>query len=86
MVGRKTRVTRLAKRIGRFARGEDGHTAVQYAVLLALLVAVSLAAVAAVGSSARETFLDIANYWQLGFIKVEDAPESVKKPQRPPSD
>jgi pilus assembly protein Flp/PilA len=39
-----------------FLRKEDGPTAVEYAVMLALIVVVCIAAITALGSSTRNTF------------------------------
>ncbi len=40
---------------------EDGPTAVEYAVMLALIVVVCLTAIAAVGSNASTTFTNVSN-------------------------
>jgi len=42
--------------VRRFLKSEDGPTAVEYAVMLALIVVVCLAAVRAVGSNANAKF------------------------------
>jgi pilus assembly protein Flp/PilA len=39
-----------------FLRNEDGPTAVEYAVMLALIIVVCIAAIAALGSNAEGTF------------------------------
>jgi pilus assembly protein Flp/PilA len=39
-----------------FLRNEDGPTAVEYAVMLALIIVVCIAAVTALGSNAQGTF------------------------------
>ena len=39
-----------------FLRNEDGPTAVEYAVMLSLIIVVCLAAVSALGSNASATF------------------------------
>ncbi|MEZ6058211.1 MAG: Flp family type IVb pilin [Planctomycetaceae bacterium] len=44
-----------------FLVSEDGPTAVEYAVMLALIVIVCLTAIKAVGSAANDRFNDIAN-------------------------
>ncbi len=44
------------KSIKKFVVSEDGPTAVEYAVMLALIVVVCLAAVSAVGSNANGKF------------------------------
>ena len=44
----------------RFCRREDGPTAVEYAVLLALIVMVCLASVRTVGTRAKTRFTNVA--------------------------
>jgi len=44
----------------RFLRSEDGPTAVEYAVMLALIVVVCIAAITALGTSASKTFSNVA--------------------------
>lgn len=39
-----------------FLKAEDGPTAVEYAVMLALIIVVCIAAISALGSNANETF------------------------------
>jgi pilus assembly protein Flp/PilA len=39
-----------------FLKREDGPTAVEYAVMLALIVVVCIAAITAIGSSSNQTF------------------------------
>ena len=46
----------IAKRLVRFLKQEDGPTALEYAVMLALIVVVCLAAIGTVGSQANTTF------------------------------
>jgi pilus assembly protein Flp/PilA len=43
-----------------FLRREDGPTAVEYAVMLALIVVVCIAAIAFLGSGANSTFSNVA--------------------------
>ncbi len=50
----------LAKKVHRFLVSEDGPTAVEYAVMLALIVIVCLTAISSVGSNASTTFNNIA--------------------------
>ena len=50
----------LALKVQRFLVSEDGPTAVEYAVMLALIIIVCLTAISAVGSSARAQFQNIA--------------------------
>jgi pilus assembly protein Flp/PilA len=45
-----------------FLKREDGPTAVEYAVMLALIIAVCIAAISALGSNASGTFTYVANH------------------------
>jgi pilus assembly protein Flp/PilA len=45
----------------RFLRSEDGPTAVEYAVMLALIIVVCIAAVSALGNSASAKFSGVAD-------------------------
>ncbi len=49
----------LAKKLHRFLVSEDGPTAVEYAVMLALIVIVCLTAISAIGTQASITFDDV---------------------------
>jgi pilus assembly protein Flp/PilA len=51
---------RIALGLQRFLRSEDGPTAVEYAVMLALIIVVCLVAISAVGSQASATFSNVA--------------------------
>jgi pilus assembly protein Flp/PilA len=51
----------LAQKMQRFLVSEDGPTAVEYAVMLALIVIVCLTAISAVGTRTSTTFNKIAN-------------------------
>ena len=51
---------RLALALHRFLRSEDGPTAVEYAVMLALIIVVCLVAISAVGTQASATFSNVA--------------------------
>jgi pilus assembly protein Flp/PilA len=46
----------LCKKVVNFLKQEDGPTAVEYAVMLALIIVVCIAAVTTLGSNANETF------------------------------
>ena len=52
------------RKLGQFAlaflRTEDGPTAVEYAVMLALIIVVCIAAISALGSNASGTFNKVA--------------------------
>jgi pilus assembly protein Flp/PilA len=54
-------VSRLASRVVKFLRAEDGPTAVEYAVMLALIIVVCIAAISALGSNANNTFQYVGN-------------------------
>ncbi len=47
-------------RVHRFLWEEDGPTAVEYAVMLALIVIVCLTAISAIGTNASTTFGNVA--------------------------
>lgn len=51
----------LAQKIERFLKSEDGPTAVEYAVMLALIVVVCLGAIQTVGTNAQTTFTNVSN-------------------------
>jgi len=48
------------KRLVRFLRAEDGPTAVEYAVMLALIVVVCIGAITTLGGNASSTFENTA--------------------------
>ena len=50
----------LALKVQRFLTSEDGPTAVEYAVMLALIVIVCLAAITSIGTNANATFTSAA--------------------------
>jgi len=54
-------MTRLATSIRRFLRSDDGPTAVEYAVMLAMIVIVCITAIRAVGVNASNKFNDVTN-------------------------
>lgn len=47
---------RIADRVIRFLKAEDGPTAVEYAVMLALIIVVCLTAIGTLGTQANATF------------------------------
>lgn len=61
---RRDAMKNFASKINRFLKSEDGPTAVEYAVMLALIVVVCLGAITSIGSRANTTFTNVAN--QLG--------------------
>jgi pilus assembly protein Flp/PilA len=50
----------LAQAAWNFLAKEDGPTAVEYAVMLALIVVVCITAITALGSNANKTFNNVA--------------------------
>ena len=54
-------MTSLTKKLQRFLASEDGPTAVEYAVMLALIIIVCLVAISAIGTNASTTFTNVAN-------------------------
>ena len=48
-------------KIKNFLASEDGPTAVEYAVMLALIIVVCIAAISALGSNASNTFSYVGN-------------------------
>ena len=76
----------LATKVQRFLVSEDGPTAVEYAVMLALIVIVCLTAIRSIGTNANATFESVAN--ELGglyrgrerdvvFAPLDELPENV---------
>jgi pilus assembly protein Flp/PilA len=53
-------MTRLVRFTRDFLVNEDGPTAVEYAVMLALIIVVCLTAIQAIGTNANATFQSIA--------------------------
>ena len=51
----------IAKKLVSFLKKEDGPTAVEYAVMLALIIVVCIAAISALGSNASNTFSYVGN-------------------------
>ncbi len=45
----------------RFLKNEDGPTAVEYAVMLALIIVVCITAITALGSNANKTFSSVSD-------------------------
>jgi pilus assembly protein Flp/PilA len=51
----------LINGVREFLRREDGPTAVEYAVMLALIIAVCIAAITTLGQNANNTFTSVGN-------------------------
>ena len=52
---------KFAERVVNFLKREDGPTAVEYAVMLALIIVVCITAIIALGSNANKTFTTVGN-------------------------
>ena len=52
---------KLQQWVKNFIEKEDGPTAVEYAVMLALIIVVCLAAITAIGTKANATFQTVAS-------------------------
>ena len=50
----------LTKKFVEFLKKEDGPTAVEYAVMLALIIVVCIAAITTLGSNSNETFGNVS--------------------------
>jgi pilus assembly protein Flp/PilA len=50
----------LLKKTVRFLKKEDGPTAVEYAVMLALIIVVCIVAITTLGSNSNETFGNVS--------------------------
>jgi len=50
----------ITRKLVAFLKTEDGPTAVEYAVMLALIIVVCIAAITALGSNANRTFGNVA--------------------------
>ena len=49
----------FAKSVVKFVKAEDGPTAVEYAVMLALIIVVCIGAVTTLGNNAKSTFTSV---------------------------
>ena len=51
----------FAKNLVKFVKAEDGPTAVEYAVMLALIIVVCITAVTTLGANANATFTSVGS-------------------------
>jgi pilus assembly protein Flp/PilA len=51
----------ISKFVASFLKSEDGPTAVEYAVMLALIIVVCITAVTTLGSNANQTFTSVGS-------------------------
>ena len=58
---RKKKMTKVCHWVREFLNREDGPTAVEYAVMLALIIVVCIAAITALGTNANATFTSVGN-------------------------
>jgi pilus assembly protein Flp/PilA len=52
---------KFVQKVAEFLKREDGPTAVEYAVMLALIIVVCITAITALGSNANKTFSSVAS-------------------------
>jgi pilus assembly protein Flp/PilA len=57
-------MTKLTRNVVEFLKREDGPTAVEYAVMLALIIVVCIAAITAIGTNANSTFSTVGSSLQ----------------------
>ena len=72
----------LQKAVLSFLRNEDGPTAVEYAVMLALIIVVCITAITALGSNANNTFSYVGS--QVGKTGGSWSGAAWPRPGRPP--
>jgi pilus assembly protein Flp/PilA len=63
---RRRNMRQLGQVAVNFLKSEDGPTAVEYAVMLALIIVVCIAAVTTLGSNANGTFSDVGSAVNVG--------------------
>ena len=51
---------KFAEKVVNFMKAEDGPTAVEYAVMLALIIVVCITAITALGTNANKTFTNVS--------------------------
>jgi pilus assembly protein Flp/PilA len=51
----------ITRNVVEFLKKEDGPTAVEYAVMLALIIVVCIAAITAIGTNANSTFSSVGS-------------------------
>jgi pilus assembly protein Flp/PilA len=56
----------FAKNIVKFVKAEDGPTAVEYAVMLALIIVVCIGAITTLGQNADATFTNVSGVLPAG--------------------
>src|SRR3954453_4783288 len=67
-----------------FVKDESGPTAVEYAVMLALIIVVCITAVTALGTNAANTFSYVgSNTGKVGSGAATGPPDGLDRPARP---
>ena len=56
----------FAQKVVNFLKREDGPTAVEYAVMLALIIVVCITAITTLGTNANATFTKVGNAVNVG--------------------
>ena len=56
----------LTKKLVRFLRAEDGPTAVEYAVMIALVIAICIAAITTIGTKTGSSYTNTGNRYPVG--------------------
>jgi pilus assembly protein Flp/PilA len=59
-------LSRVTRSCENFLRNENGPTSVEYAVMLALIIAVCIAAISTLGSNANGTFTVVGSAMNVG--------------------
>ena len=54
-------MSNFLRAVGNFLRREDGPAAVEYAVMLALIIVVCIVAITALGTNANKTFSSVSS-------------------------
>ncbi len=57
-------MTQITKHLARFLRSEDGPTATEYAVMLALIIVVAIGTITTLGTTVNSIFVEVDH--QLG--------------------
>jgi len=52
---------KILQSVNRFLKSEDGPTAVEYAVMLALIIVVCITAISSLGTSAKDKFQSVGD-------------------------
>ena len=63
------RMNELPGAIRKFLAAEDGPTAVEYAVMLAMIVMVCIVAIQSIGTNAKATFQKVGTQLEFGILE-----------------